>query len=97
MYKIGREKWLERFLDVNGTRSFKLVMKDDPWQDLYIQRDGRAVEVSPLGSQSTLETDLNLLPLDWFPFYRSQYHSAGRSRSSLSRPTFRRMDANDYL
>jgi hypothetical protein len=47
MYKMGREKWLERFLDVNGTRSFKLVMKrKKPWQDLYVQRDGYSVEVS---------------------------------------------------
>lgn len=50
MYKMGRENWLERFLDVGGTRSFKLVMKEEPWQDLYIQRDGRAVEVGPLCS-----------------------------------------------
>lgn len=45
MYKMGREKWLQRFLDVEGTRSFMLVMKEEPWQDLYIQRDGRAIEV----------------------------------------------------
>ena len=54
IYKRGREKWPERFLDVDGTLSFKLVMKNDPWQDLYIQRDGRAVEVSLLDSQPTL-------------------------------------------
>ena len=48
MYKLGRHKWLERFLDVNGTRSFKLVMKWEPWQDLYIQRYGPAGEVSYL-------------------------------------------------
>ena len=93
IYKMGREKWLERFLDVDGTRSFKLVMKNDPWQDLYIQRDGRAVEVSPLDSQPTLATDLILLPLDWLPFYHSQHHSPSRSGNSLSRPTFRKMDA----
>jgi hypothetical protein len=46
MYKMGREKWLERFLDVSGTYSFKLVMKEEPWQDLYIQRDGYTAEVS---------------------------------------------------
>lgn len=26
IYKMGREKWLERFLNVDGTRIFKLVM-----------------------------------------------------------------------
>jgi hypothetical protein len=46
MYRMGREKWLERFLDVNGTRHFKLVMREEPWQDLYVQRHGHAVEVS---------------------------------------------------
>jgi hypothetical protein len=48
MHKMGREKWLERFLDVNGTRSFELVMKKEPYQDLCVKRDGRKVEVNSL-------------------------------------------------
>jgi len=54
MYKMGRDEWLQRFLDVNGTQRFKLVMKWEPWQDLYIQRDGRAVEIGFLSSYSTV-------------------------------------------
>jgi len=50
LYKMGRDKWLQRFLDVNGTRSFKLIMKFEPWEDLYIQRDGCDVEIGFLDS-----------------------------------------------
>jgi hypothetical protein len=32
-YKIGKEDWLKRFLDVEGTHSFDLQMRQEPWQD----------------------------------------------------------------
>jgi hypothetical protein len=45
LYKMGREEWLKRFLDVEGTYQFELVMKKTPWQDLYVTREGCNVEV----------------------------------------------------
>lgn len=92
MYKMGRENWLERFLDVGGTRSFKLVMKEEPWQDLYIQRDGRAVEVGPLCSLPTQVISIYYVtPLVWLPYYLWQHYSSTRTRHSLYDSTFRRM------
>jgi hypothetical protein len=45
MYKMGKEDWLKRFLDVEGTNSFELQMRQEPWQDIYIKRNGHDVEV----------------------------------------------------
>jgi hypothetical protein len=47
LYKMGKVDWLERFLDVTGTKNFELTMATDPWGDLYIKREGRSVEVRP--------------------------------------------------
>ena len=45
LYKMGREDWLKRFLDVDAIQDFHLEMSDAPYQTLYIRRHGRDVEV----------------------------------------------------
>ena len=46
LYKMGREDWMRRFLDVEGTHKFELVLRyDGPYEDFYVDRKGRDVEV----------------------------------------------------
>ncbi|KZP33789.1 hypothetical protein FIBSPDRAFT_846955 [Athelia psychrophila] len=44
---MGREDWLERFLDAKGTDTFTLVVGNtgDVWQPLYVKRHGLNVEL----------------------------------------------------
>lgn len=44
LYKMGKEDWLQRFLDVEGTEVFQLVMQGSG-QDLHIGRNRTEVEV----------------------------------------------------
>lgn len=47
LYKMGREGWLERFLDVKGTENFILLVGDGAgiWKQLYVKRRGSNMEV----------------------------------------------------
>jgi hypothetical protein len=45
MFKMGKDDWLERFLDVKGTSKFELVMREKGTKDVYIRRYGCDTEV----------------------------------------------------
>jgi hypothetical protein len=94
MYKMGKEDWLKRFLDVEGTHSFELQMKHQPWQDLYIKRQGRDVEVLYL-AHSLLPT-LTLVS-DRLSQHLSKLHSRAGARRTLSRSKFWRIDTHVYF
>jgi hypothetical protein len=42
---MGKEDWMKRFPDVEGTHKFNLVLRNPSFQDLYVYRQGRDVEV----------------------------------------------------
>ncbi|KAF9468691.1 hypothetical protein BDZ94DRAFT_1246025 [Collybia nuda] len=42
---MDREEWLKRFLDVEGTKEFSFKLEGKPWQDIYVERMGRDVEI----------------------------------------------------
>jgi hypothetical protein len=76
LYKMGREEWLKRFLDVEGTYKFELVMKKSGWQDLYVKRSGPNVEVRHImlkeHSDLTLVIRLGFLAVGSPPPYQRQ-------------------------
>lgn len=54
LHKMGKPDWMERLLDVEGTDHFSLIMAQPPYQDIYIKRSGRSVEVCSFFSTLTL-------------------------------------------
>jgi hypothetical protein len=57
LYRMGREKWLERFLDTEGTDGFLFTLREQPWQDIYVKRTGGNVEVRPFFNKRDTMTE----------------------------------------
>jgi len=55
LHRIGRPQLLERLLDVDGTQEYNFrVHANEPFQDVYVIRQGLNVEIGFLDSDGTL-------------------------------------------
>jgi hypothetical protein len=98
MYKMGKEDWLKRFLDVKGTNSFELQMRQEPWQDIYIKRNGHDVEARvTFFTPCRHSSDGTPTDSDRLSQHLSNLHPRTGAGCTLQRSKFWRMDAQVYF